>query len=423
MILGHCSSRHVWMVVLLAVLFSPAVSASPDDWPVWRGPNGNGTAEKGPTPPVTWTDSKNIVWKVSIPGRGHASPIIIKDRIFLPTADETVKSQSLLCLDKATGKLLWTTQLNRGGLPKKIHKKNTHASGTAASDGERVFVSFFNRERIQLAALDFAGKILWQKTVHPFKPKKYEYGYSASPLLYKSLVIIVGDCDSGGFLSAFDQSTGRQKWQVKRPSNLSWSSPIIGHVAGRDQLLISGNDLVSSYDPGSGRPLWSTRATTRATAGTVVWDDQRVFASGGYPKAGTYGLQGDGSKRVLWQNNTRCYEQSMLVVGEHLYAVDDRGVAHCWIAKDGTERWRSDLGGKVSASPTLSGSTIYLPNETGTLFVFRADPSKFTLLGKNKLGNDMFASPVIVGGRIYLRVGHGYEGNRKEILYCIGKTR
>lgn len=388
------------------------------NWLMWRGPNLNGVAAAGPPPPSRWSETENVVWKAVVPGRGHASPIVVANQVVLATADDQRQVQSVLSFDRKTGQTLWNTVVSQGGFPGKIHPKNTHASATVAADGERLFVAFCHDDAIELTALALDGKQLWQKSVGPFMPRQYQYGYAPSPTIYKSLVIVAADYEGGGHLTAFDRKTGARKWQTPRPRRLSYSSPVVAHVAGRDQLLISGCDLVASYNPDTGQLLWSTPGTTMATCGTMVWEGDLVFASGGYPKSETICVRADGSGRVVWKNNQKCYEQSMLAHGGYVYAVNDGGIAICWRASDGEQMWQQRLpGGAVSASPVLAGGNIYAANERGTTYVFRADPKSFQLVAQNQLGREAFATPAICGGQIFLRVA---GAGRQEILYCLG---
>ena len=401
------------MLLLLAL-------AQSADWPAWRGPTGNGIAADGQTPPVSWNATKNIVWKTSVPGRGHSSPTVVGNRIFLTTADKAAQIQSVVAFDRTTGRQVWKTDVHRGGFPRAIHPKNSHASPTVACDGERLFASFFNSASVRVTALGLDGKKLWQRTVGPYRPQKYQYGYAPSPAIYKSFVLIAADVEAGGFLAALDRKTGRIVWRTPRPAKQSYSSPIVATVAGRDQLLISGCDLVSAYDPNTGKRLWSTPGTAMATCGTMVWEGGLVFASGGYPKAETICVRGDGSGRIVWKNTQKCYEQSMLVHEGHLYAFTDPGIGVCWKADDGTQMWKARLGGKVSASPVLAGGNIYASNEKGKTFVFRADPSAFKQVARNQLGDEGFPTLSICGNRIYLRTATGRGSRRQETLYCIG---
>ena len=386
------------------------------DWPWWRGPTRNGVADDAPVP--TQLDTQRASWKANVPGRGHSSPVVVGQRVILTTADEKQQIHSVLAFDRSTGKSLWQTEVSRGGFPARNHPKNTEASPTAACDGERLFVTFFHHKQIEVAALDLDGKILWKKVAGPFNPQKFEYGYAPSPLIYADTVIIAGEYDGDGFLVALDRKTGAEKWRTPRPNNLTFSSPVVAHVAGKEQLLISGAEKISSYNPATGKPLWSAPGTTHATCGTMIWNGDVVFASGGYPKPETIAIRADGSGKVLWKNNQKCYEQSMIEVAGHVYALTDNGVLFCWRNSDGQEMWKQRLAGPVSASPVLAGGNIYWANEAGTLYVFHPNPDRYEEVAENKVGDESFASPAACGGQIFLRVAHHTGNKRQEILYC-----
>lgn len=413
--------RQPWFFFLMVYcVIAPAAQAG--DWPAWRGPNANGVADSAQSPPLVWSDSENVMWKTPVPGRGHSTPIVMGSHIFLTSADKSEEVQSVLCFDRESGKQLWKTEVHRGGFPEKLHKKNTSATPTPACDGERVFATFNNGGGIFLTALDLKGKQLWQVRTGDFR-SRYPYGYGASPTLFKSLVIVVSEFEKNGFLAAFDRESGKEVWRTPRADVSSYSSPIVGKVDGRDLLLISGNKQVAGYDPQTGKPLWSVPGATQVTAGTVVWENDLVFASGGFPDKETAAIkvsEGGTAAAPLWKNGERCYEQSMLVHDGHLYAVNDNGIAICWRVHDGEEQWEHRLSGPISASPTLANGHLYASVERGITYVFKADPRKFELVAENTLGNEAFATPVICDGRIYLRVAENSGGNRQEWLYCIG---
>jgi outer membrane protein assembly factor BamB len=398
----------------------PGLNAA-TDWPWWRGPWRNGVATSREAVPTSWSATENVKWKTPVPGRGHSSPIVVGDRVFMATADEASQVQSVLALDRASGKSLWKVDVSQGGFPKNNHSKNTEASSTLACDGERLFGAFFHHETIEAVALDLAGKPVWRKTAGKYNPRKYEYGYAASPLIYQDLVIFIGEFDGDSFLAAFDRATGAEKWRTKRPHNISFSSPVVAKVAGRDQLFISGANQIVSYDPATGKPLWSTAGTTDATCGTMIWEGDLVFASGGYPKSETISIKADGSSEVVWKNNQKCYEQSMLVHDGYIYAFTDQGVMNCWRSADGKEMWVQRLRGPVSASPVLAGGNIYWTNERGTTYVFRPNPEKFDRVAENQLGEEGFASPAVGAGQLFLRTSVTENGKRQEYLYCIAK--
>jgi outer membrane protein assembly factor BamB len=383
----------------------PKLSAE-RDWPWWRGPSRNGIAHASARPPVKFGENENVHWKVEVPGRGHACPTVVGDRIYLSTADEGAQVQSVVAFDKATGKQLWKTDVNRGEFARQIHHHNTHATPTVACDGERLIATFVHHESIHATALDLDGKQLWQTTVGPFNPKTYQYGYGASPVLYKNLVIVVGEYDGDSFLAALDRAGGSHVWKVSRPNNISFSSPVVAHVNGRDQLLISGANSVASYDPNNG--------------GTMVWDGDLVFASGGYPHAQTCAVRADGLGKVVWKNKEKCYEQSLLAFDGHVYGLTDNGGLYCWQAADGAEKWRARLKQHVSVSPVLAGGHIYQGCEAGTIFVFKVNPQEFQLVAENQLGDESYASPAVSGNQMFWRVAKTTDGRRQEYLYCIG---
>lgn len=389
------------------------------DWPWWRGPLRNGVAD--PTPvPTKLSPTENVLWKAPVPGRGHSSPIVVGDQVFLTTADEAKQVQSIVTFSRKTGKVGWKVDVNRGGFPAKNHPKNTEASPSIACDGERLVATFYNHEHVEAAAFDLAGKPVWKKVVAPFNPRKYEYGYAPSPLIYQDLVIIATEYDGASAITALNRMTGKEVWKTPRPNNITFSSPVVGKVAGRDQLLISGAEKVASYNPADGKLLWETPGTTFATCGTMVWEGDLVFASGGYPKAETLAVRADGSGRVLWRNNQKCYEQSMIVVDGHVYGLTDNGVLYCWRASDGAEMWKERLKGPVSASPVLAGGHIYWANELGTLYVFKPNPQRCEIVAENQIETESFASPAVCGGQIFLRVASGNGRSRQESLYCFG---
>ncbi len=380
----NCLSEPLWgRSISTLQSYRPSDAASfPDlnwqtDWPWWRGPLRNGEVCPASQLPTRFGPEQNVIWKAAIPGRGHSSPIIVGDQIYLTTSDEQKETQTILAVSRTRGEIVWQEQLNQGGFPENNHAKNTEATPTVACDGNLVFVTFFHHKAIHLTALTTSGKTAWTKRVGDFNPKRYEYGYAPSPVLYRNTVIVVGEHDGDSYLVAYSRKDGNEVWRIPRPNSISFSSPSIGPVAGKDQLMISGHEHVTSYDPQTGKQLWRVPGTTAATCGTVVWSDDIALASGGYPKSETIAIQATDTGKVLWRNGAKCYEQSMLVFTDtdskdYLAALADTGIMYCWRVSDGKEMWKERLRGPVSASPILSGNNIYWANELGTMYVMRA---------------------------------------------------
>lgn len=390
------------------------------NWTLWRGPNGNGIAADRQNPVTEWSEENHIIWKTKLTGRGHSSPIVVGDKIFISTAVGSDETQRVICCNRDNGSTVWEKVVSEGQFNPRIHRNNTHASPTIASDGERLFVVFNNHRQAQVTALDFDGEILWQKFAGGFVPAKYQFGFAASPTVYESTVIVSSEFEKDGFIAAFDCESGDEVWRIERPNATSYSSPIIATVADREQLLISGGRSVSGYDPKTGKELWSVPAKWTVSCGTLVWDGDLVFASGGYPTGQTIAVNAR-TGEMVWENATKCYEQSLLLVDGYIYAVADNGVAYCWKASDGTVMWRNRLGGSYSSSPILAGGNIYVSNEAAKTFVFKPNPKEFELVAENRLGDIAFATPAFVNNKIYTRVEAVEEGTKTSYLYCIGE--
>jgi outer membrane protein assembly factor BamB len=387
------------------------------DWPWWRGPNRNGIAASNQKPPLKWNETDNVRWKALVPGRGHGSPIVVGDQVFVAAADHERAVQAVLCYHRDTGKLLWQTEVHQGGFETKGNKKSSLASCTPACDGRRVFINFLHAGAVYTTALGRDGAKLWQTKVTDYV---IHQGYGSSPAVYESLVIVSGDNKGGGRLAALDRSTGKIVWKQERPKTPNYASPIILNVAGRDQVLLTGCDLVAGFEPLSGKKLWEIAGSTTECVTSTVTDGQLIFTSGGYPKSHMSAVRADGSGKVVWENKTRVYVPSLLAHAGHLYGVLDNGVAVCWKCATGKEVWREDLGGTFTASPILVGDQIFATSEEGRTCIFKASPAGFELIAQNQLGDEILATPAICGGRIYTRVAVNVSGRRQEMLYCLG---
>ena len=404
-------------LLILSLAFSSLSLA--DDWPCWRGENFDGIASADQNPPMEFSaKSNNVKWAADIPGRGHGSPIIVGKRVFIAVAETEKETQSLMCLDRASGKVLWSKVVHKGGLPLKMNQKASHASSTPACDGERVYINFVNSGAAYTTALTLDGEQVWQKKICDYIVHQ---GYGSSPALYKDLLIVSADNKSGGAICAFERTSGKQVWKVDRPKLPNYASPIIFKIDGKDQLLFQGTDLVTSLNPLSGEKYWECEGATTECVSSIVTDGEHVFTSGGYPKNHVAAMKADGSGDIAWENTSRVYVPSMLVKDGYLFAVLDNGVAMCWECKTGKVMWKERLGRPVSGSPVLVGDHIYSGDETGQFFIFKADPKAFEILAKNQLGDETLSTPVICGGQIFARVAINEDDKRQERLFCFGE--
>ncbi len=387
------------------------------DWPWWRGGTHDGVANPDQHPPVRWSDSENVVWKANLPGRSHGSPIVVGDQVVVTAADTDRNVQTVLCFDRGTGKQVWETIVHEKGLDVKNNEKSSMASAAAACDGDRFFVNFLNGDSVYMTALDRQGEKLWQTKLSAYINHQ---GFGSSPLLYQNLVIGVSDNKGGGAIVAMNRATGDIVWQKTRPAKPNYSSPVIFNVEGKDQLFLIGCDLVTSLNPATGETFWEVEGATTECVTTTVTDGHRIFTSGGYPKNHVSAVAADGSGKVVWENPTRSYVPSLLTRDGFLFAVGDSGIVMCWKSDTGEELWKGRLSGTFSSSPVLIGDLIYAANEEGQTFVFKASTEKLEIVATNQLGNSVFATPAICGGRIYHRIAHDVDGRRQEVLYCIG---
>lgn len=398
---------------LLAILYS-AASATAGEWPGWRGPRGDGHSDETNVP-TRWTDTDNIAWKVAIPGKGHSSPVIWGDRIFLTTALERERQRVLLSLDRRNGKELWRRVVVTSALEQK-HDLNSYASATPVTDGNHLWVSFFEQPKIVLACFDMDGKEVWRSSPGSFASI---HGFCSSPVLYKDTVILNGDQDADAYLVAFERATGVERWRTDRPNKTrSYCTPIFIEHDGRPQMVLSGSKSVCSYDPDTGRPIWWMAGPTEQFVATLVYTDRVLFVTGGYPDLHILGVDPGGAGDVLkthikWRDHKGAsYVPSPIAQGGHFFIVSDNGIASCFEAKTGKVKWKERLGRRHSASTVAADGNIYFLDDDGNTFVVKASP-RFEMVSENALGEAAFASPAIFRGQIFIRtVGH---------LWCIGR--
>lgn len=400
---------------------APAVRMVADEgegvkyWPRWRGPSGQGVVT-GTGYVDTWSATQNVLWKTPVPGRGNSSPIVWGDHIFLTTAYEGGRRVSVLAYSRSTGRLLWETAAPAGRTDSGAHYKNGHASATAATDGERVYVSFGPRG---LFAFDFKGQIAWQRDLGSMEAY---HGAAGSPLLYRDRIILYQDQWRGSFIAAFDTRTGRDVWRTPRDASNGWGTPIAVRVGTRDEIIVSSQQRVQAYDPERGRELWRCSGNTYEVIPTPVVGYGMVFCSSG--RAGpTLAIRPGGSGDVTrthlaWESPRGSpFVPSPILYGEQLYMVNDMAsIVTSLHATTGKAMFQGRLGVATregfSASPVAVDGKIFFTNDEGDTFVLRAGPT-FTLLHVNRIGEGTLASPALVDGRWYIRTDRN--------LYAIGR--
>lgn len=392
----------------------PPVVPATGDWPWWRGPSLNNHAATGQQPPLKWSETKNVLWRVELPGKGHATPCIVGKRIFVTTGDRKLQSISLLCLDRDSGKKLWQKEIFHGVLPK-IHTDNSYASATPACDGERVFIPYQTADTVGLAALDLEGKLVWNQTVAPYKSIQ---GHSSSPAIHKSLVIVATDGSLGNKLTALHRKTGAVVWRSSLTKGLeSYASPLVVRVAGRDQAILIGGKKTHSFDPNNGKLLWICDGPADFCAATAAFNQDTVFSSGGYPQKGLLAIRADGAGDVTqsllrWKSDAKAgYVPSPLLHDGLLYAVSDTGLVRCYEAEGGQIVWEHALKAPFYSSPVLVGDRIYLFDRNAMGYVIKTG-RQFELLATSELPDGVFATPVVLDNRIYLRTLGDF--------YCLG---
>jgi outer membrane protein assembly factor BamB len=400
-----------------AVLLLLTASLHSEPWPGWRGPRRDGTSSETNVP-IRWSSTDNVAWKVSIPGKGHSSPVIWDNRIFLTTCLEKEEKRMLLCLDRADGKILWQSEVLKAKLEQK-HSLNSFASATPAIDGKHVWVTFLQDPRVQIACYDFDGNKIWQRSPGEFHSIQ---GFCSSPVLYKDLVIINGDQDAEAWIVALDKATGTERWRADRPNRIrSYCTPLIIDAAGKKQLVLSGSKCVASYDPDTGKQIWIVDGPTEQFVSSMVFTDNVLFLTAGFPTFHLMAIRPDGERNVttthvLWDDQRAAdYVPSPIARGKYVFFVNDNGVAAgCIVARTGERMWTHRLGRHHSASPVSAAGYLYFPDDDGNTFVLKAE-RKFELVSRNALGEECYASPAISRGQIFIRTS--------QHLYCIGQLK
>jgi outer membrane protein assembly factor BamB len=436
--------------LLLLIGVSTAIAChGADNWPQFRGEGSLGVGT-GPTPPSTWSQTENVLWKTPIAGRGWSCPIVWGDRVFLTTVvsegkvevakkglyfgGERMKPSTdvhhwhVLCLDFNTGKVLWDREVHKGAPEGTMHIKNSFASETQVTDGERVYSYFGN---VGVFCHDMNGELLWSRRL-PVQKTRFGWGTASSPVLHQGKLFIQNDNEEKSYLLAINAKTSSDLWKIERDEKSNWATPFVWKNEQRTELITCGSKKVRSYDL-DGKLLWEFSGMSNIAIPTPFARDGLLYVSSGYVMdklrplyAVRPGASGDitlkeeetSNQHIAWsQRLAGPYNPSPLLYGEHLYVLYDRGLLACLDAKTGKpvyEKQRLDQTvGAFTASPWAYDGKIFCLSEDGDTIVVQAGPV-FKMIGKNSLDELCMATPAIVRGSVLIRAeGHLYRIGKK----------
>jgi outer membrane protein assembly factor BamB len=429
---------------LLLVVTSFTVTTLSANWPQWRG-TGSGVSEEKNLP-TAWNPTSGIKWKTPIAGRGHSSPVVWGNKIFLTTAieGETVPGAKapkhvledgkefvhpdsvganrkhtfkVVAINADTGKILWEQTAWEGTPYDDRHRKGSYAASTPATDGKMVY-AFFGSEG--LYAYELNGKLVWKADLG--KMGTIGMGTATSPILFENLVIVQCDEENAktSFIAALDKKTGKEAWRVPRKVQVSWATPMLVSNGKRTELITVGTEAVVAYDPATGKELWTHKGLESNAIPSPVANQEMVFVSAGYPAKVVMAIQlggsGDLKETAAWKySKGTAYVPSPILYGDYLYLTTDKGILTCLDAKTGEVKYeggRIPIPASFTASPVAVDGKILMTSEDGDTFIIKAGP-KHEVLGTNSVGEPVYASPAISGQRIFIR--------GEKNLYAIGK--
>ena len=431
----------------------PEPKTTKGSWPSFRGPQAVGIAE-GQHLPDRWDGKtgENILWRTPIPGLAHSSPVVWGQRIFVTSAvssdpkasfkpglygdgdasqDRSPQRWVIYALDKLTGKILWERVVHEGVPLEKRHMKSTYASSTPATDG-RIVVAWFGSQGVY--AYDLNGRLLWKVdlgrlNLGAYDIPTYEWGTASSPIIWNNLVILQCDTQDDSFVLALEADTGKLVWKTEREELPSWGTPTVAMTSAGPELVTNASNYIRGYDPRTGQELWRLGRSSKITAPTPLFaDDKFVIVSGRAPERPIFvvkaGARGDltlpegkaSSEAVVWSRTGRgSYMPTPLVYQGMLYVLANNGLLDAYDLKTGEEVYRQRLplvGSGFSASPVAADGKIYLSNEDGEMLVIAAG-AKFAHLATNSMGELLMASPALSEGVMYVR--------SSQSLFAIGR--
>ncbi|MBI3414473.1 MAG: PQQ-like beta-propeller repeat protein [Verrucomicrobia bacterium] len=440
--------RGSWRLVLLIFLCCASVHStraatnSLSNWAQWRGPLANGVAPHA-NPPIEWSEKKNIRWKVALPGRGHSSPIVFGDRVYLMAAAPVGEAQKpvhdrapgvhdsvpvthtnqymVMALNRGDGRVLWKTAVREEWPHEGGHETGSPESHSPTTDGKLLYTFFGSHG---LYCLDLDGNVKWQKDLGKMQTL-HAHGEGSSPVLYRDTLIVNWDHEGSSFLYAFDKRTGQQLWKVARDEKTSWSTPLVVEVDGEPQVVVSATKRMRGYDLATGRQLWECAGLTDNVVSSPVYWRGLLIAGNSYYSQAMVAIRladarGDitGTTNVVWKlNRLTPYVSSPLLYDDTLYHI--RHNQNILVRLDpATGGFRGEplrldgIRDFIFSSPVGANGRIYITGRDGTTVVLRHDKENATL-AVNHLDDSFSASVALVDREIYLR--------GEKFLYCLAE--
>ena len=384
-------------------------NAFADDWPGWRGPQSNGVSAES-NPPTVWSGKENIAWRSVVPGVGHSSPIVVGDRVFLTACETESQSRLVICFDRATGDRLWQTVVAESPI-EQMHRKNTPASSTPASDGEIIVATFAVAGEFFVAALDLNGELIWKRAIAPFVSR---HGFHSCPILIDNTILLAGLQDSeDSFVARLALDSGSALWMTNTQTQIrSFSPPHITRCDDKPAIVVSGANCTSAFDLDSGEQLWRVPGPAEKTVSSIVESNGRCFVAGGREsKLIAIDVNEQLRGEPAWVSTVGVpYTSSPIIVGEELHQISDEGIYARIDTETGETLARKRLLGPTSASPIFAGGKLYCTDESGRTIVAELQP-KLKVVSTNELGEPVFASLAVADNELFIR------GDRH--LFCV----
>ena len=400
------------LLLALAAGLSAAPAPMAADWPEFRGPTAQGIVADGALP-TEWSDTKNVLWKQPLPGKGWSSPVTAGGRIYLTTAvpveggKDGELSLQALCLDGDTGATKWAKEVFReSASAPKPHSKNSHASPTPLVHGDRLYVHFGH---MGTACLDLDGNVVWKNNDLHYAPV---HGNGGSPVLVDGALVLSCDGADKQFVVALDAGDGHVLWKKDRnvhpEKGFSFGTPLVITVGDKKQVVSQGSNVVIAYDPKNGDEIWRVRYDGYSLVPRPVYGDGMLYLSTGFDAPKLLAVRCDGKgdvtdTHVAWTVEKNAPNSpSPLLLGDQLYMVSDHGVVTCLNAKTGDEIWHEHVGGNFSASPIAADGKVYFLSEEGVGVVVKAG-KEFELVAKNPVKEKTLASYGVLDGSLLVR--------------------